>query len=89
MAMAARKNHAVSLQRLNATLKLRFFLERNQCFPSAEDLYDHLEAERLHHKLTYESIVEEGIALGLRSLARAGSGNTIVLVLASLLPLRP
>ena len=51
---------------LNALLRMMFYLEHNQTFPSDEDLLPHLEAERAEHRLAL-GVVGLGVAHGWRS----------------------
>ena len=55
---------------MNASLRLSHFLENNQAFPSHEDLYEHLEAEREQHLADRQCLSEregdEEIAMGWR-----------------------
>ena len=57
---------SLRIQTLNALLRMMFYLEHNQTFPSDEDLLPHLEAERAEHRLA-ERAVDPGVARGWRS----------------------
>ena len=57
---------AYKIQTLNASLKLMFFEEHNQTFPSDEDLLPHLEAERAEHRLALGAVGPD-VAHGWRS----------------------
>ena len=62
---------SIKMHSLNATLRLTHFLENNQAFPSDEDLYEYLEAEREQHLADRRDLDsrdgDEEIALGWRS----------------------
>ena len=62
----SRRGVRTMLPTMNATLRLQFYMEHNQGFPSHEDLLPHLQAERLAHRVALESLEE--IALGWRLL---------------------
>ena len=57
---------SLHIQSLNALLRMMFYLEHNQTFPSDEDLLPHLEAERAEHRLALGA-VGPGVAHGWRS----------------------
>ena len=44
------------------------YMEHNQTFPNDEKLFEHLEAERLEHKLAMQALTDDGdVALGWKS----------------------
>ena len=59
---------SIKLQSLNATLRLMHYMEHNQTFPDDMDLLEHLEAERMEHKLAMQALTDDDeVALGWRS----------------------
>ena len=61
------QKRAIKLHALNSSLRLTHYLENNY-FPDQEDLYEHLQAEALEHKVALETLTADGeIATGWRS----------------------
>ena len=64
----------MKLQTLNASLRLKHYMEHNQTFPDDEELLPNLEAKRLEHKLALEALMNEAeVALGCWLEAPANS----------------
>ena len=59
---------SIQFQALNANLRLTHHMEHNQAFPDDKDLEEHLEAERMEHKLAMQALTDDDeVALGWRS----------------------
>ena len=59
---------SIQFQALNANLRLTHHMEHNQAFPDDKDLEEHLEAERMEHKLVMQALIDDAdVTLGWRS----------------------
>ena len=66
--MDLQEQNAMKLQTLNAHLRLTHHMEHNQAFPDDKDLEEHLEAERMEHKLAMQALIDDAdVTLGWRS----------------------
>ena len=64
---ACSNQRSLKIHSLNASLRIVFYLENNDSFPSHETLWPHLDAERAEHRLSMRDIVaEDEIAPGWR-----------------------
>ena len=58
---------SLKMHSLNSCLRLTHFLEHNQSFPSSDELFPNLQAERVEHQLGLEALEEAGdVAPGWR-----------------------
>ena len=63
---ACHQSRSNKMPNLNATLRLKHYMENNQSMPSTEELLPHLKAEAQEHRAAVRA-VDDDVALGMRS----------------------